>query len=731
MKDIFVNGVKKYMNTTLVLKNVTFMVNEGERAGMVGENGSGKTTIMKLIAGKLALNHCAGYPYAPVPPGYDEGWVLLSKDTTCAYLDQIPDYEAGIRVIDVLNMAFEEVYKLEAELRSLEVEMQQAEGTILEKVLKKYDNCLKQYESKGGYQVTEKLNRICKGLKFSEEFLKKEFNVLSGGEKTTTALGKLLMDNPDVLLLDEPTNHLDMESVEWLEEYIKTYKGTVIIVSHDRYFLDHTVTKIIEIEDGEAETYNGNYTEFLRQKEENFRLWQEHYKDQQKKINDMEKSVKQLREWASKGGNEKFYKRAASIQIKLDKMERIERPGSKDNNLRLKVSEAERSGNVVVKARELRKAYGEKILFNEAEAEIYFRERVAMIGQNGSGKTTFLKMLLKEITPDQGSIEFGSNVKLAYLPQNLTFQNEEITLLECFSEDISILEGAAREYLSRFLFFGSTVFKRVKYLSGGERVRLMLSKLLFTDVNLLILDEPTNHLDTVSIENIENTLEAFKGTVFYISHDRYFINKTATRVLELNQGKLKSYDGNYDAYKAEKEKLEGSFVSDINMNMNSTKSVSMQQGNGIDKISGVKENNDIKRNKEITNKDNITNKDIKRNRDIQGNKDTKGNRDIQENKDNKGNRNTQENRDTKVNKYTKDKQILKKGKKVNPIRITYLEQNIENLENELKAVNECMNSPEIPFEELNTLYNRQQELSAELENVMEEWLSISINDNNK
>ena len=666
MKDIFVNGVKKYMNTTLVLKNVTFMVNEGERAGMVGENGSGKTTIMKLIAGKLALNHCAGYPYAPVPPGYDEGWVLLSKDTTCAYLDQIPDYEAGIRVIDVLNMAFEEVYKLEAELRSLEVEMQQAEGTILEKVLKKYDNYLKQYESKGGYQVTEKLNRICKGLKFSEEFLKKEFNVLSGGEKTTTALGKLLMDNPDVLLLDEPTNHLDMESVEWLEEYIKTYKGTVIIVSHDRYFLDHTVTKIIEIEDGEAETYNGNYTEFLRQKEENFRLWQEHYKVQQKKINDMEKSVKQLREWASKGGNEKFYKRAASIQIKLDKMERIERPGSKDNNLRLKVSEAERSGNVVVKARELRKAYGEKILFNEAEAEIYFRERVAMIGQNGSGKTTFLKMLLKEITPDQGSIEFGSNVKLAYLPQNLTFQNEEITLLECFREDISILEGAAREYLSRFLFFGSTVFKRVKYLSGGERVRLMLSKLLFTDVNLLILDEPTNHMDTVSIENIENTLEAFKGTVFYISHDRYFINKTATRVLELNQGKLKSYDGNYDAYKAEKEKLEGSFVSDINMN--STKSVSMQQGNRIDKISGVKEKNDTKRNRDIP---------------------------------------------------------------VNPVRITYLEQNIENLENELKAVNECMNSPEIPFEELNTLYNRQQELSAELENVMEEWLSISINDNNK
>ncbi|MDF2868689.1 MAG: transporter ATP-binding protein [Anaerocolumna sp.] len=647
MKDIFVNGVKKYMNTTLVLKNVTFMVNEGERAGMVGENGSGKTTVMKLIAGKLTLNHCAGYPYAPVPPGYDEGWVILSKDTTCAYLDQIPDYEAGVKVIDVLNMAFEEVFQLESELRSLELEMQQAEGTNLEKVLNKYDNCLKQYESKGGYQVTEKLNRICKGLKFSDEFLKKDFNILSGGEKTTTALGKLLMDNPDVLLLDEPTNHLDMESVEWLEEYIKTYKGTVIIVSHDRYFLDHTVTKIIEIEVGEAETYNGNYTEFLRQKEENFRLWQEHYKDQQKKINDMEKSVRQLREWASKGGNEKFFKRAASIQIKLDKMERIDRPGSKDNNLRLKVSEAERSGNIVVKAKELKKAFGEKILFNEADAEIYFRERVAMIGQNGSGKTTFLKMLLKEIEPEQGSIEFGSNVKMAYLPQNLAFQNEEITLLECFREDISILEGAAREYLARFLFFGSTVFKRVKYLSGGERVRLMLSKLLFTDVNLLILDEPTNHLDTVSIENIENTLETFKGTVFYISHDRYFINKTATRILELNNGKLKSYDGNYDAYKAEKEKLE-SYLLTSDTNMNSANPAN-----------------------------------------------------------------------------TKDKQVSKEGKKVNPVHTAYLERNIENLENELKAVNDRMNSPEIPLEELNTLYSKHQELSAELEEVMEEWLSIS------
>lgn len=554
MKDLFVNGVKKYMNTTLVLENITFMINEGERAGIVGENGSGKTTVLKLIAGILKLNHCAGYPYAPVPPGYDEGWVVLPKDAVIAYLDQIPDYKNGVKVIDVLNLAFEEIYELEAALRSLEEEMQHAKGQELERILKRYDNCLKAYEGKGGYEVAEKLNRICKGLKFSEEFLNKDFNILSGGEKTTVTLGKLLMDNPDILLLDEPTNHLDMESVEWLEEYVKNYKGTVIIVSHDRYFLDHTVTKIIEIEDKVSETYQGNYTEYIRKKEENFRIWQENYREQQKKIGAMESSVKQLREWANKSGNEKFYKRAASIQIKLDKMERIDKPSTGKKDMKLSFTDAGRSGNIVIKAKDLKKAYGEKILFEDGEVQIYYGERVALIGQNGSGKTTFLRMLLGEETTDNGSIEFGSSVKAAYLPQQPAFTDEEMTVLECFREDISILEGAAREYLSKFLFFGSTVFKRIKYLSGGERVRLMLAKLIFHEANLLILDEPTNHLDTTSIENIESTLEAFKGTVFYISHDRYFINKTAGRILSLEDRKLISYEGNYDAYKEELQK---------------------------------------------------------------------------------------------------------------------------------------------------------------------------------
>lgn len=686
VKDIFVNGVKKYMNTTLVLNNITFMVNEGERAGIVGENGSGKTTILKLIAGILKLNHCAGYPYAPVPPGFDEGWVVMPKDTSCAYLNQIPEYEAGVKVIDVLNLAFEEVYKLEAELRELEMKMQQEEGAELERILKKYDNCLRLYESKGGYEVNEKLNRICKGLHFGNEFLNKDFNILSGGEKTTVSLGKLLMDSPDILLLDEPTNHLDMESVEWLEEYVRNYKGTVIIVSHDRYFLDHTVTKIIEIEDKESETYIGNYTEYVKKKEENLLIWQENYKEQQKKIGAMESSVKQLKEWAGKSGNEKFYKRAASIQNKIDKMERIEKPNNRKKGMLVNFSEADRSGKIVIKAEGLKKSYGEKVLFDDAEIQLYYGERAALIGQNGSGKTTFLRMLLGEELPDAGIVELGSSVKVAYLPQQLTFRNEELTVVECFREDISILEGAAREYLARFLFFGGSAYKRVKYLSGGERVRLMLAKLIFHEANLLILDEPTNHLDTVSIENIENTLEAFKGTVFYISHDRYFINKTADRILSLENGKLSSFAGNYEDYKEAKEKelvneLAKSAAEGLKKDLKGKQQLKgpMEENNGKNSNNGDRHRDDTPSKKQFSNKkDNI--------------------------KDN-----------------VKAGDNKSKG---NTIRKEKLEVLIGELEKEIAAIRERMDSCDIPLEELNNLYQRQEELSVKLDIHMEEWMSL-------
>lgn len=555
MLELSLDGVKKYMDATLVLKNITFQISDGEKVGIVGENGSGKTTILKLIAGILSLNHCAGYPYAPVPPGYDEGWVNTPKDAVIAYLEQIPQYEESLKVIDVVKLAFEDVYQLESEMHQLEDKMQNLDGLELDRTLKKYSDLVGLYEMKGGYNTDEKLKRVCKGLHFDDKFLNQAFHLLSGGEKTTVILGKLLIDTPDILLLDEPTNHLDMDAVEWLEEYLKNYKGIVIVVSHDRYFLDHVVTKIIEVEDKECDTYNGNYSEFVQQKDEKLRIEYENYREQNKKIDAMEQSVKELREWALKADNKKFFKRAASIQIKLDKMVRIDKPVFEKQNMKLNFKTTERSGRITIKAEELSKNFGNKIIFHNADLMVQYGERVALIGPNGSGKTTFLKMLLGEEQPDHGIVTLGANVMTAYLPQNITFENEEYTVLDYFRKDLFILEGKAREYLAKFMFFGPNVFKKIKHLSGGERIRLKLAILLFVDVNLLILDEPTNHLDTDSIENIEEALSNFKGTIFFISHDRYFINKIGERVISIEHNALISYSGNYDDYKIEQEKL--------------------------------------------------------------------------------------------------------------------------------------------------------------------------------
>jgi len=571
MFELTLNGVKKYMDATLVLKNISFQIYSGEKVGIVGVNGSGKSTVLKLIAGVLPMNYCIGYPGA-TSPGYDEGFICKPREATCAYLEQIPKYEDGIKVIDVLKLAFEEVYSIENKMRELEERMKFLEDNNLEKALKQYSQLVELYEVKDGYNTEEKLSRICTGLKLDENFLNKEFNLLSGGEKTTVVLGKLLIDNPDILLLDEPTNHLDMESTEWLEAYLKNYNGIVIIVSHDRYFLDNVVTKIIEIEDMESKTYKGNYSDFSKEKEENILEQFHQYKEQQKEIKNVQNAIKELRDWAARVDNNKFFKRAASLQKKLDKMKssdtesnkfyrtrgqyvRTEKPKFEKKNMKLNFKDGERSGNETIKAEGLSKSFDDKVILRDVDLLIHFGERAALIGPNGSGKTTFLKMLLDEEKPNSGVVELGANVMAAYLPQKITFKNEEFTVLECFREDISILEGQAREYLSKFMFYGNSVFKKVKHLSGGERIRLKLGKLLYEDVNLLILDEPTNHLDIDSIENFEEALEDFKGTIFFISHDRYFINKISERVIAIEDNGFKSYPGNYDYYKNVKEQL--------------------------------------------------------------------------------------------------------------------------------------------------------------------------------
>lgn len=554
MFELKLNGIKKYMEATLVLKNITFEVYQGEKVGVVGANGSGKSTILKLIAGIEPMNYYPGYPQTS-SYGYDEGLINMSRGATTAYLEQSPVYLAGLKVIDVLNLAFNEVDGIEIHMRELEEQLKTLEDVDLERALNKYSDLVQLYEVKGGYEKEEKLSKVCTGLKFNESFLNKDFDLLSGGEKTRVGLGKLLIHTPDILLLDEPTNHLDMDSIEWLEDYLKNYKGLVLIVSHDRYFLDHVVTKIVEVEDMESITYKGNYTDFVSQKEENMRIQYEHFREQQKTIKAQEKQVASLRDWALRADNNKFFRRAASIQKKLDKLERIDKPVFDKKNMKLDFKAAERSGKETIKAKGLSKGYEDKVIFKNTDLMIHFGERVGMVGPNGSGKTTFLKILLGEEQTDNGVVELGANVITAYLPQKITFNNEELTVIETFRKDISIVEGKAREYLSKFMFYKKSPYKKVKFLSGGERIRLKLAMLLYQDINLLILDEPTNHLDIDSIETLEEALEDFKGTIFFISHDRYFINKMAERVVAIEDNEFKSYLGNYDDYKSEKEKL--------------------------------------------------------------------------------------------------------------------------------------------------------------------------------
>ncbi|HAK43547.1 MAG TPA: ABC transporter ATP-binding protein [Clostridium sp.] len=548
MMELSFNNIVKYLGSTQVFKGISFQIYDRERVGIVGANGSGKSTILKIIAGIEELTRD------------DKGTIAIPRGATIAYLEQIPNYNEGVTVKEVLNQAFGELHSIESNIKALEERMKLIEGDELERALKEYSRLQQEYEVKGGYEQDEKLSKVCQGLNLTENFINKEFNILSGGEKTTVILGKILLQNPDILLLDEPTNHLDMQSVEWLEGYLKGYKGIVIAVSHDRYFLDNVVTKIIELEDMYCETYKGNYSYYVNQKEENMLIQFENYKEQQKKIAAMEKAIKDLRDWAIRADNNKFFKRAASMQKSLNKMERISKPKFQRQNMKLSFNETERSGNDVIIVKNLYKNYGDKELFRDGNMQVNFGERVALIGANGSGKTTFLKMVLGEEQLDGGSTKIGESVKVAYLPQNITFDNEEATVLETFREKFSILEGKAREYLSKFMFYGGNVFKKVKHLSGGERIRLKLSQLLFQDINLLIMDEPTNHLDIDSIENLEEALKEFNGTIFYISHDRYFINNISNRLIAIEDKKFTSYEGNYDNYKEEKIKIESLIV---------------------------------------------------------------------------------------------------------------------------------------------------------------------------
>lgn len=542
MIELALNKLQKYYGATMVLEDITFEVHTSEKVGIVGSNGCGKTTLLKVIMGI---------------EGYEKGMLSIRKGAGLGYLEQLPCYPENFKVTDVLNTAFEKVDDVYKELKKLEMELSDADEANAQKLLNKYSKMQALYESIGGYEKEEKLSKVCTGLKINDSFKERLFSCLSGGEKTTVILGKILLQKPDILLLDEPSNHLDLEAIEWLEGYLKEYSGVVIMVSHDRYFLDNVVTKIIEIEDMVSKSYDGNYTAYVNEKERQLQLQFDAFEDQQKKIKAMEKAIAQLRDWAARGDNSKFIRRAVSMEKRLEKIQRIEKPVLEKPRMNLNLSMGDRSGNDVIVVDEVYKSFGDKEILKDASLLIRYGERVALIGSNGCGKSTLIKILIGEDSEYKGKTQLGSSTNVGYLPQQISFNNEELTVLECFRENKSILEGKAREYLSKFMFYGESVFKKVKNLSGGERSRLKLALLTYEDINLLILDEPTNHFDIDSIETLEETLRDFEGTIFFVSHDRYFINVLSGRVVELKDGILESFDGNYEYYKSKKaQKIE-------------------------------------------------------------------------------------------------------------------------------------------------------------------------------
>ncbi|OSY10716.1 hypothetical protein BTJ48_01799 [Bacillus mycoides] len=526
-----VNNVKKSFGGNIIFENISLEIKNGERIGLVGRNGSGKTTIFQLLTGMESL---------------DAGAIHMKKGTCIGHVAQIPKFNNEMNVYDVLSSAFKKEKELEIEMHALEKNMaEEQESSALQKLMERYGVIQERYAFLGGYEIEANIMKVANGLQVTELF-PRSFMELSGGEQTKVSLAYMLLQKPDLLLLDEPTNHLDLFAVEWLEQILKEYTGTVMVISHDRYFLDEVVTKIFDLEDGEIHVYHTNYSQFVEEKEE--RLLQEFqaYQEQQKKIKKMKEAIKRLREWANQANppNEGLHKRARNMERALERIEKLKRPILDRKQMGLQFEGQERSGKDVVVMKEVSKGFDERSLFEKVNLHIRFQERAAIVGRNGTGKTTLLKLLLKEMQQDAGEIRIGSSVKIGYLSQH-AYGNMKNNVLEAFRDCVAVTEGEARHILARFLFYGPAVFKKVTQLSGGEKMRLRLAQLMYQDVNFLILDEPTNHLDIESREVLEEALEQYNGTILAVSHDRYFLNKLFEKTYWIDEHKLFEFAGNY------------------------------------------------------------------------------------------------------------------------------------------------------------------------------------------
>ena len=544
------NNISKAFGTDEIIKNASFHIEEREKAAIVGINGAGKTTLLRIIMGE----------YTP-----DSGEVTIAKDRTIGYLAQHQNLTSDNTIHDELLSVKQDIIDLEQKIRRLELEMHTKEGRELENIMEAYSKSMHQFELNNGYAYKSEVVGVLKGLGFEEDEFSKKVNTLSGGQKTRVALGKLLLSKPDIIMLDEPTNHLDMNSIAWLEGYLVNYDGSVIIVAHDRYFLDKVVTKIIEIERGEVNTYTGNYTAYAQKKQMLMEAKLKAYYNQQREIKHQEEVIAKLRSF----NREKSIKRAESREKLLDKLEVIDKPITEQTSMVLKLEPAKESGNDVLTVEGLSKAFGEQQLFCDVAFEIKKGEKVALIGNNGTGKTTILKIINHILEADTGRISLGANVEIGYYDQEHNVLHMDKTVFDEIGDAYPDMTGTRiRNMLACFLFTGDDVFKKIRDLSGGERGRVSLAKLMLSNANFLILDEPTNHLDIMSKEILESALDKYTGTVLYVSHDRYFINKTAGRIMELSANTITNYIGNYDYYLEKRDILAPKEVKEVKTEKN-------------------------------------------------------------------------------------------------------------------------------------------------------------------
>ena len=544
MIEIALSNVDKNFGFKKIFDSFDLEIISGEKVGLIGPNGCGKSTLFKLITKE------------EVP---SSGIVTTRKGAKVGFLPQMPMLpNENISVSEFLSSSFEEIYRISKEMRLLEYEMTNSQNEDMEKILNRYGVLQQRFDDLGGYLIDSKINEICNKFGIDSELLERDFSKLSGGEKTIVCFAKIMLSDPDILLLDEPTNNLDIDTLEWLEKFLQNYTGTILMSSHDRYFLDKVATKIVLIERGKSEIFHGNYSYYLKENERRTLAEFEQYKDQQKMIDAMKKKIKQLQEFGRKASpsGESFFKRAASIQKRLDKIELLNKPETA-KEIPLNFQMTNRSGKQVLAVHDLNLSIDDKTLLEQVSFDVLFKDRTCLMGKNGCGKSTLIKHIIDLYngeSHDGNDIKIGSNVLIGYIPQVIEFDDDTKTLLEVARKTFNGTETQLRSSLAKFLFYGNDVFKRVNMLSGGEKVRLKLFELMQQNINFLIMDEPTNHIDITTREVLESALSEFQGTILFISHDRYFINEIAKKVLYVEDKNITEYLGNYDDYRNTKEK---------------------------------------------------------------------------------------------------------------------------------------------------------------------------------